>query len=95
VNGFDELFERNGFVIGVAIARELGVYWNEIIRAMDIKPVPRIVDDGDIGIGHRIFELSYRTLEVQTADVEGSGYDFVPGLLEHIRDPPSVPLRVR
>jgi hypothetical protein len=60
----------DGLVIGVAIARQFRIDRNEIICPADFKTVTGIVDDGDVGMVGKRFELADGALELEIADIE-------------------------
>ncbi len=64
-----DTIERDGLVVDIVVARQLGVDGNEVIGAADLDAVAGIIDDGDVGVRGRKHELAHRALELDDADV--------------------------
>ena len=84
-------FQRDRFVLGVAVAGQPRIDRDEVIDPADFETVAGIIDDGDIGLIGDRFELADRALEFEVADID-QGIDRVEaGIAEHLGDRVRVP----
>ena len=89
----DDAGKLDRFVRRIAVAGELGIDRNHVVRAADLDAVAGIEYHRDVGVARRILELANVALELEIAGILEEG-DVVARLLEHIGDGIGVARRV-
>ena len=77
--------ERDGLVLDVEVADELGVRRHQIIGAVDLDAVPGIIDHRDIGIARGLGEFADDAAQLDDAEVALIVDGVEAGLLEQRR----------
>jgi len=82
IERLEHAIERHGFVLDVEIAQQPRVRGHQIIGAVDLDAVTRIIDHRDIGIAGNLGEFADRAAQVGNAEVTPAVDRVEAGLLE-------------
>ena len=86
--------ERQGFVIDVGVAFELGIHRNQVIAAVHLDAMAGVIDDGDIGIAGAVGKIAQRAPGVGGGEILAGIDDIEAGIFQRRGDPGAVVNRI-
>ena len=89
-----QTLQRNGFVIGVAVAGKAGIDRYQIVVATDLQTVAGVINHRNISLIRLVLEFSDRPLELEIADIDQHVDGIEAGVPEHPGDRVGVAGRV-